>query len=157
MSPVTDYNLHFIKQVIKCDISSNVLFFTSSQSSIIAMQKIGHIVKNSVYPFFNVVNGISKEGQCISAVSDARKRGGSAGYWPCLCLHRQLLETGVVIHQAWEEVRVETKGQRSLSARPVDTINSNMGWLCTMVCICPSMSTFVGLYQTRVTVRFECL
>lgn len=80
MPPVTDYNHHFIKQAIKSDLSSNILLFSSSQSSIDAMQKIGHIVKDSKYPFFNVVNGISKEGQCISAVSDARKHGGSAGY-----------------------------------------------------------------------------
>lgn len=79
MSPVTDYNLHIIKMVIKSDLSSNILFFSSSQSSIDAMQKIGHTVKNSMF-FFNVVNGISKEGQCISAVSDARKKGRSAGY-----------------------------------------------------------------------------
>ncbi|KAF4108429.1 glutathione hydrolase 5 proenzyme [Onychostoma macrolepis] len=68
-------------KIVFVDSNNNVLFERGyDNSSISAMQKIGHIVKNSKFPFFNVVNGISKEGQCISAVSDDRKRGGSAGY-----------------------------------------------------------------------------
>lgn len=117
-------------------LSSNILYF--SPQSIQAMVGLGHKVENLSYPFFNVVNGISKEGQCFTAVSDARKQGRSAGYWPC----RQLLEISVVIHQVREDVRVEAKGQRSLSATPVDTINSNTGWLCT------------GVYVVSVHVHF---
>uniref|UniRef100_A0A672P467 Gamma-glutamyltransferase 5-like n=1 Tax=Sinocyclocheilus grahami TaxID=75366 RepID=A0A672P467_SINGR len=68
-------------KIVFVDSNNNVQFEHGyDSSSIDAMQKIGHIVKNNTYPFFNVVNGISKEGQCISAVSDARKIGRSAGY-----------------------------------------------------------------------------
>uniref|UniRef100_A0A673MAN1 Glutathione hydrolase n=2 Tax=Sinocyclocheilus rhinocerous TaxID=307959 RepID=A0A673MAN1_9TELE len=68
-------------KIVFVDSNNNVQFEHGyDNSSIDAMQKIGHIVKNNTYPFFNVVNGISKEGQCISAVSDARKSGRSAGY-----------------------------------------------------------------------------
>lgn len=59
-------------------LSSNILYF--SPQSIQAMVGLGHKVENLSYPFFNVVNGISKEGQCFTAVSDARKQGRSAGY-----------------------------------------------------------------------------
>ncbi|KAI7793494.1 glutathione hydrolase 5 proenzyme isoform X2 [Triplophysa rosa] len=48
-------------------------------AAIEAMAALGHVVEQNPY-FFNVVNGISKEGHCISAVSDARKVGKSAGY-----------------------------------------------------------------------------
>uniref|UniRef100_A0A8C1QJ94 Uncharacterized protein n=1 Tax=Cyprinus carpio TaxID=7962 RepID=A0A8C1QJ94_CYPCA len=67
-------------KIVFVDSNNNVQFENGyDKSSIDAMQKIGHTVKNSMF-FFNVVNGISKEGQCISAVSDARKKGRSAGY-----------------------------------------------------------------------------
>ncbi|XP_055063746.2 glutathione hydrolase 5 proenzyme [Misgurnus anguillicaudatus] len=49
------------------------------KSAVDAMKALGHNVEFSPY-FFNVVNGISKDGQCISAVSDARKNGRAAGY-----------------------------------------------------------------------------
>jgi len=32
--------------------------------------------------FYNVVNAVSKENNCIEAVSDSRKNGKAAGYWP---------------------------------------------------------------------------
>ncbi|XP_051540195.1 glutathione hydrolase 5 proenzyme-like isoform X2 [Myxocyprinus asiaticus] len=49
------------------------------KTAIEAMKALGHNVKG--YPFFfNVVNAVSKEGHCLSAVSDARKNGRSAGY-----------------------------------------------------------------------------
>ncbi|KAK9968626.1 hypothetical protein ABG768_002941 [Culter alburnus] len=61
--------------------SSNVIAFESgyNQSAIEAMKALRHNVQKYPY-FFNVVNGVSKEGQCFTAVSDARKFGGSAGY-----------------------------------------------------------------------------
>uniref|UniRef100_A0A671KXP0 Gamma-glutamyltransferase 5-like n=1 Tax=Sinocyclocheilus anshuiensis TaxID=1608454 RepID=A0A671KXP0_9TELE len=58
--------------------SSNKVKFEDGYNE--AMKALGHHVTKNIYPFLNVVNGISKEGQCISAVSDARKRGESAGY-----------------------------------------------------------------------------
>lgn len=66
-------------KIVFVDAKNNVQFEQGyDNSSINAMKRMGHIVNNSI--FFNVVNGISKEGQCISAVSDARKLGRSAGY-----------------------------------------------------------------------------
>ncbi|XP_037392083.1 glutathione hydrolase 5 proenzyme-like [Pygocentrus nattereri] len=45
-----------------------------------ALRGLGHTVEDAKL-FFNVVNGISKqEGECIDAVSDARKMGKPAGY-----------------------------------------------------------------------------
>uniref|UniRef100_A0A671SEG9 Gamma-glutamyltransferase 5-like n=1 Tax=Sinocyclocheilus anshuiensis TaxID=1608454 RepID=A0A671SEG9_9TELE len=76
-----NFNESIAAKIVFVDSNNNVQFEHGyDSSSIDAMQKIGHIVKNNTYPFFNVVNGISKEGQCISAVSDARKSGRSAGY-----------------------------------------------------------------------------
>ncbi|KAK7120863.1 hypothetical protein R3I94_020749 [Phoxinus phoxinus] len=71
-------------KIVFVDGNNNVSFEDgyktfSSQSLIEAMKALGHEVKNLTL-YFNVVNAISKEGQCISAVSDARKRGMSAGY-----------------------------------------------------------------------------
>ncbi|XP_028823977.1 glutathione hydrolase 5 proenzyme-like isoform X2 [Denticeps clupeoides] len=43
------------------------------------LKDLGHTVEVRK-TFFNVINGISKEGSCIHAVSDARKLGKSAGY-----------------------------------------------------------------------------
>uniref|UniRef100_A0A672PAW2 Gamma-glutamyltransferase 5-like n=1 Tax=Sinocyclocheilus grahami TaxID=75366 RepID=A0A672PAW2_SINGR len=68
-------------KIVFVDSNNNVQFEHGYDSvSLLECRSIGHIVKNNTYPFFNVVNGISKEGQCISAVSDARKIGRSAGY-----------------------------------------------------------------------------
>lgn len=50
-----------------------------SQSVIEALKVIGHRVTDYEY-FFNVVNAVAKEDGCITAVSDARKQGKSAGY-----------------------------------------------------------------------------
>lgn len=44
-----------------------------------AMQSFGHDVKDNQFSF-NVVNGIMKEHGCITAVSDARKKGEASGY-----------------------------------------------------------------------------
>jgi gamma-glutamyltranspeptidase len=44
-----------------------------------ALKIIGHRVTDYEY-FFNVVNAVAKEDGCITAVSDARKQGKSAGY-----------------------------------------------------------------------------
>ncbi|XP_051766415.1 glutathione hydrolase 5 proenzyme [Ctenopharyngodon idella] len=60
--------------------NNTVAFEPECNESIQAMVGLGHKVENLSYPFFNVVNGISKEGQCFTAVSDARKQGRSAGY-----------------------------------------------------------------------------
>ncbi|XP_052463280.1 glutathione hydrolase 5 proenzyme [Carassius gibelio] len=76
---------------LKKSISEKIVFVSSSndvlfedgyiKSAIEAMKAIGHnVTEKNIYPFLNVVNGISKEGQCISAVSDVRKLGESAGY-----------------------------------------------------------------------------
>ncbi|XP_043106547.1 glutathione hydrolase 5 proenzyme [Puntigrus tetrazona] len=69
-------------KIVYVDSKNKVQFEHGYDSSLIAaMREMKHDVKNAdIYTFFNVVNGISKEGQCISAVSDARKYGGSAGY-----------------------------------------------------------------------------
>ncbi|XP_056593434.1 glutathione hydrolase 5 proenzyme isoform X2 [Triplophysa dalaica] len=48
-------------------------------AAIKAMEALRHDVKPYQF-FFNVVNAVSKKGHCISAVSDARKVGKSAGY-----------------------------------------------------------------------------
>ncbi|TRY59883.1 hypothetical protein DNTS_007074 [Danionella cerebrum] len=62
------------------DSKNNVNFEDGYDSSAVdAMKALGHSVKFNKY-FFNVVNGISKEEQCISAVSDLRKQGKSSGY-----------------------------------------------------------------------------
>ncbi|XP_048036984.1 glutathione hydrolase 5 proenzyme [Megalobrama amblycephala] len=67
-------------KIVSVDSSNNISFESGyNQSTIEAMKALKHNVQKSNY-FFNVVNGISKEGQCFTAVSDARKSGGSAGY-----------------------------------------------------------------------------
>ncbi|KAK6476455.1 glutathione hydrolase 5 proenzyme-like [Huso huso] len=43
------------------------------------LRAMGHTVTESAH-FFNVVNAVSKQGGCIAAVSDARKKGVAAGY-----------------------------------------------------------------------------
>ncbi|XP_073685773.1 glutathione hydrolase 5 proenzyme [Garra rufa] len=68
-------------KIVFVDSSNNVQFEDGyDESDIKAMKKLQHTVTKSKYPFLNVVNGISKGRQCISAVSDARKLGKSAGY-----------------------------------------------------------------------------
>ncbi|XP_056099804.1 glutathione hydrolase 5 proenzyme isoform X2 [Rhinichthys klamathensis goyatoka] len=67
-------------KIVFVDTNNNLNFEKGYNESLIkAMKALGHKEKHNSY-FFNVVNGISKEGQCISAVSDARKHGRSAGY-----------------------------------------------------------------------------
>ncbi|KAG1929493.1 gamma-glutamyltransferase [Pimephales promelas] len=67
-------------KIVFVDANNNLNFEKGFNESLIkAMKAFGHKVEDNPY-FFNVVNGISKEGQCISAVSDARKNGRSAGY-----------------------------------------------------------------------------
>ncbi|XP_051973521.1 glutathione hydrolase 5 proenzyme-like isoform X1 [Xyrauchen texanus] len=61
--------------------SENIVHFEQGydKTAIEAIKVLGHNVKD--YPFFfNVVNAVSKEGHCLSAISDARKNGRSAGY-----------------------------------------------------------------------------
>ncbi|KAK2870871.1 hypothetical protein QQF64_001948 [Cirrhinus molitorella] len=68
-------------KIVFVNASNNVQFENGyNEPDIAAMTKLGHTVNKSEFPFLNVVNGISKERQCISAVSDARKFGKSAGY-----------------------------------------------------------------------------
>ncbi|XP_050977231.1 glutathione hydrolase 5 proenzyme [Labeo rohita] len=68
-------------KIVFVDSSNNVQFEDGyNKADIEAMKKLRHNVKTNTFPFLNVVNGISKEGQCLSAVSDARKKGKSAGY-----------------------------------------------------------------------------
>ncbi|MGH0163728.1 UNVERIFIED_CONTAM: hypothetical protein FKN15_062979 [Acipenser sinensis] len=43
------------------------------------LRAMGHTVTEGTH-FFNVVNAVSKQGGCIAAVSDARKKGVAAGY-----------------------------------------------------------------------------
>lgn len=61
--------------------SKNVLNFEPSFDKIVveSLNKIGHKVKVPQI-FYNVVNAVSKENQCIVAVSDSRKKGKAAGY-----------------------------------------------------------------------------
>ncbi|XP_051760346.1 gamma-glutamyltransferase 5a isoform X2 [Ctenopharyngodon idella] len=61
--------------------SKNVLSFERSFDEIVleSLNKIGHKVKIPQM-FYNVVNAISKEDNCILAVSDSRKKGKAAGY-----------------------------------------------------------------------------
>lgn len=56
-----------------------VLTFVSYQDVTDGLRAFGHKVGD--WPlFFNVVNAVEKESGCISAVSDRRKLGKSAGY-----------------------------------------------------------------------------
>uniref|UniRef100_A0A8C2A441 Gamma-glutamyltransferase 5a n=1 Tax=Cyprinus carpio TaxID=7962 RepID=A0A8C2A441_CYPCA len=75
-------NKSITEKIVFVSSSNNVLFENGyNESDIKAMKVLGHkVTDKNIYPFLNVVNGISKEGQCISAVSDARKHGKSAGY-----------------------------------------------------------------------------
>ncbi|XP_067289613.1 glutathione hydrolase 5 proenzyme [Pseudorasbora parva] len=67
-------------KIVFVDSNNNVFFEPGyNESTIKAMKALRHDVGNHLY-FFNVVNAISKEGECFSAVSDARKHGRSAGY-----------------------------------------------------------------------------
>ncbi|KAK9970407.1 hypothetical protein ABG768_026352 [Culter alburnus] len=61
--------------------SKNVLSFEPLFDTIVleSLNKIGHKVKIPQM-FYNVVNAISKENNCIVAVSDSRKKGKAAGY-----------------------------------------------------------------------------
>lgn len=53
--------------------------FPLPQSVVKGIKALGHKVEDWRY-FFNVVNGLEKDGGCIDAVSDARKMGQAAGY-----------------------------------------------------------------------------
>ncbi|XP_052459876.1 gamma-glutamyltransferase 5a isoform X1 [Carassius gibelio] len=61
--------------------SKNILKFEPLFDKIVleSLYKIGHEVKVPVH-FYNVVNAVSKENNCIEAVSDSRKHGKAAGY-----------------------------------------------------------------------------
>uniref|UniRef100_A0A8C0Y6S4 Gamma-glutamyltransferase 5a n=1 Tax=Cyprinus carpio carpio TaxID=630221 RepID=A0A8C0Y6S4_CYPCA len=61
--------------------SKNVLNFEPSFDKIVleSLNKTGHKVKVPQM-FYNVVNAVSKENNCIEAVSDSRKHGKAAGY-----------------------------------------------------------------------------
>ncbi|KAJ8414780.1 hypothetical protein AAFF_G00023030 [Aldrovandia affinis] len=61
--------------------SKNSLRFepTFDKTVVEALKGLGHNVENKKI-FYNVVNAVVKTGSCISAVSDARKKGKSAGY-----------------------------------------------------------------------------
>ncbi|XP_073675488.1 gamma-glutamyltransferase 5a [Garra rufa] len=61
--------------------SKNVLNFEPLFDKIVleSLNKIGHKVKVPQM-FYNVVNAVSKENNCIEAVSDSRKNGKAAGY-----------------------------------------------------------------------------
>ncbi|XP_077080222.1 gamma-glutamyltransferase 5a isoform X1 [Siphateles boraxobius] len=61
--------------------SKNVLNFEPSFDKIVveSLKMIGHKVKIPQM-FYNVVNAVSKENNCIEAVSDSRKNGKAAGY-----------------------------------------------------------------------------
>ncbi|XP_071030458.1 glutathione hydrolase 5 proenzyme-like isoform X2 [Oncorhynchus clarkii lewisi] len=66
--------------IVFVDGNNNVKFEHGFDKSVIeALKVIGHRVKDYKY-FFNVVNAVAKEDGCITAVSDARKQGKSAGY-----------------------------------------------------------------------------
>uniref|UniRef100_A0A672MWF7 Gamma-glutamyltransferase 5-like n=1 Tax=Sinocyclocheilus grahami TaxID=75366 RepID=A0A672MWF7_SINGR len=61
--------------------SKNILNFEPLFDKIVleSLYKIGHKVKVPQM-FYNVVNAVSKENNCIVAVSDSRKNGKAAGY-----------------------------------------------------------------------------
>ncbi|KAK7146297.1 hypothetical protein R3I93_013898 [Phoxinus phoxinus] len=61
--------------------SKNTLNFEPLFDKIVleSLNKIGHKVKTPPM-FYNVVNAVSKENNCIEAVSDSRKKGKAAGY-----------------------------------------------------------------------------
>uniref|UniRef100_A0A4W5M6P7 Gamma-glutamyltransferase 5a n=1 Tax=Hucho hucho TaxID=62062 RepID=A0A4W5M6P7_9TELE len=66
--------------VVFVDGNNNVTFEPGFDKSVIeALKVIGHRVTDYPY-FFNVVNAVSKEDRCITAVSDGRKQGKAAGY-----------------------------------------------------------------------------
>uniref|UniRef100_A0A8C8IXY2 Gamma-glutamyltransferase 5a n=1 Tax=Oncorhynchus tshawytscha TaxID=74940 RepID=A0A8C8IXY2_ONCTS len=66
--------------IVFVDGNNNVKFENGFDKSVIeALKIIGHRVTDYKY-FFNVVNAVAKEDGCITAVSDARKQGKSAGY-----------------------------------------------------------------------------
>uniref|UniRef100_A0A4W5N5B9 Glutathione hydrolase n=1 Tax=Hucho hucho TaxID=62062 RepID=A0A4W5N5B9_9TELE len=66
--------------VVFVDGNNNVKFEHGFDKPVIeALKVIGHRVTDYPY-FFNVVNAVAKEDGCITAVSDARKQGKSAGY-----------------------------------------------------------------------------
>ncbi|XP_041742937.1 glutathione hydrolase 5 proenzyme [Coregonus clupeaformis] len=66
--------------VVFVDGNNNVMFERGFDKSVIeALKVIGHRVTDYPY-FFNVVNAVAKEDECITAVSDVRKQGKAAGY-----------------------------------------------------------------------------
>lgn len=60
--------------------SSECPFVFLLQNVIEALKALGHKHGNGKN-FYNVVNAVKKEDDCICAVSDARKQGEAAGYW----------------------------------------------------------------------------
>ncbi|XP_059379976.1 gamma-glutamyltransferase 5a [Carassius carassius] len=60
------------KNILKCEPLFDKIVLES-------LYKIGHEVKVPAN-FYNVVNAVSKENNCIEAVSDSRKHGKAAGY-----------------------------------------------------------------------------
>ncbi|XP_076859438.1 gamma-glutamyltransferase 5a isoform X2 [Brachyhypopomus gauderio] len=62
--------------------SNNMLRFEPAfnKEVIKDLQELGHSVNNSSYVFYNVVNAVSKRGDCIEAFSDTRKNGIPSGY-----------------------------------------------------------------------------
>ncbi|KAF7651239.1 hypothetical protein LDENG_00113770 [Lucifuga dentata] len=66
--------------VVFVDAKNNVNFEPRFNQSVTdGLRALGHTVVKQEY-FFNVVNALEKESSCISAVSDSRKMGKSAGY-----------------------------------------------------------------------------
>ncbi|XP_076876001.1 glutathione hydrolase 5 proenzyme isoform X2 [Brachyhypopomus gauderio] len=67
-------------RVVFVDSKNSVMFEEGFDQVLIkAMEARGHTVQRRGY-FFNVVNAVMKEHGCISAYSDIRKNGRSAGY-----------------------------------------------------------------------------
>uniref|UniRef100_A0A671Q3T4 Gamma-glutamyltransferase 5-like n=1 Tax=Sinocyclocheilus anshuiensis TaxID=1608454 RepID=A0A671Q3T4_9TELE len=65
--------------VVRQDSVKFLSFSFLSQIVLESLYKIGHKVKVPQM-FYNVVNAVSKENNCIVAVSDSRKNGKAAGY-----------------------------------------------------------------------------
>uniref|UniRef100_A0A673B624 Glutathione hydrolase n=1 Tax=Sphaeramia orbicularis TaxID=375764 RepID=A0A673B624_9TELE len=66
--------------IVFVDSKNNVHFEPLFDKTVIdGLKAVGHKITHWKY-FFNVVNAVEKEGGCISAFSDIRKMGQSAGY-----------------------------------------------------------------------------
>lgn len=78
---ITDLSSVVKPEVGRISGTNSSVCFLQPQAVIDGLKALGHKVGDWSL-FLNVVNAVGKESGCIAAVSDSRKKGQSAGYWP---------------------------------------------------------------------------